>query len=301
MEKQVKNVLIIGSGTMGQQIGLQCAVSGFNVVIYDINQEFLDKAEKRMPHLAEKVAASGRFSAEAAKEGLTRISFTSDAEKAGKDADFINESVPEDPGLKGKVFGQFNEICPEHTIFTTNTSTLVPSMFAEQTGRPEKFAALHFHDLMLTNVVDIMPHPGTSDETLEAVKQFCKDIDHYYIELKKEYYGYVFNNMLSALFTTALTLASKDVASYADIDKAWMGILKAPLGPFGMMDSVGLETVWKITDFWAKTLNNKQGKKNAEFLKQFVDKGELGIKSKKGFYSYPNPEYAQQEFMQGIK
>jgi len=174
-------------------------------------------------------------------------------------------------------------------------------MFAEATGRPEKFAALHFHDLKLTNIVDIMPHPGTSEETLEAVKQFTKDIDHYAIELINEHHGYVFNNMLSSLFSTALTLASKEVASYEDIDRAWMGILRAPVGPFGMMDSVGLETVWKITDYWAETLNDKQSKKNAQFLKEFVDAGNLGIKSGKGFYNYPDTEYFQPEFLKGIK
>jgi 3-hydroxybutyryl-CoA dehydrogenase len=301
MSLKIKKVLILGGGTMGQQIGLQCAVSGFDVTIYDINEDFIKKAEERLPRLAKKVADSGRFSHEAAKQGVKRVKFTTDPETAGKDADIINESVPEDPKLKGKVFAQFNEICPEHTIFTTNTSTLVPSMFADASGRPEKVCALHFHDLQLTNVVDIMPHPKTSEETLEIVRQFTKDIDHYAIELKKEYHGYVFNNMLSTLFSTALTLASREVASYEDIDKAWMGVLKAPIGPFGMMDSVGLETVWKITDYWANTLNDKQSKKNAEFLKKFVDDGNLGIKTRKGFYEYPDAAYFKPEFLKGVK
>ncbi|MDY0132996.1 MAG: 3-hydroxyacyl-CoA dehydrogenase [Desulforegulaceae bacterium] len=301
MSFKINNVLILGAGTMGQQIGLQSAVSGFNVTIYDINEDFIKKAEERLPKLAKKIAASGRFSREAAEEGIKRIKFTTDPDEAGKNTDIISESVPEDPKLKGKVFAQFNTICPEHTVFTTNSSTLVPSMFADASGRPEKLAALHFHDLQLTNLVDIMPHPKTSEETLEIVRQFTKDIDHYAIELKKEYNGYVFNNMLSTLFATALTLASKGVASYEDVDKAWMGVLKAPIGPFGMMDSVGLETVWKITDFWATTTNDKQSKKNAEFLKEFVDKGLLGIKSRKGFYEYPDADYFKPEFLKGIK
>ena len=301
MGKKIKNVLVLGCGTMGQQIGLQFAVSGFDVVIFDIFEESLEKGKKRIPRLAEKMAGFQRFSKEDAEKGLKRISFSSDYEEAGKNADLINESVPEDPKLKAEIFAKFNKICPEHTIFTTNTSTLIPSMFAKETGRPEKFAALHFHDLAMTNLVDIMPHKNTSKETLELIRNFCSDSDLFAIELKKEQHGYVFNTMLTQLLTAALSLASKGVASPEDIDKAWMGVMRTHLGPFGIIDSVGIETVWKITDYWAKTLGTNQGKRNAEFLKKYVDEGLLGMKSKKGFYSYPNPKYLNPDFLSGIK
>jgi 3-hydroxybutyryl-CoA dehydrogenase len=301
MGDKLENISILGCGTMGLQIGLQCGVSGYNTIIYDIDEHAIKDGEKRLEKLAKRLVLSNRFSKEMADKGIKKISFTNSLEEAGKNADLINESVPEDPNLKGEVFSNLNSICPKHTIFTTNTSTLVPSMFADKSGRPDKLAALHFHDLSLTNIVDIMPHPGTSDETLETIREFCKGIDHYPIELKKEQHGYVFNNMLSQLFASALTLASKDVAKPEEIDKAWMGIMKTPFGPFGIMDSIGLETVWKVTDFWAKTLNNSQSKKNAEFLKQFVDKRELGIKTGKGFYNYPDADYLKPEFLEGIR
>ena len=295
----IKRVLILGAGTMGQQIGLQCAMHGYEVVYYDISQAILDNAIRRVAKLASWYASTGRLTDEQLRQTLARITSTTDPAKAAHDVDFVNESVPEDPDLKGKVFAQFNKLCPERTIFTTNTSYLVPSMFAEASGRPEKLAALHFHDLRASNVVDVMPHPGTAPEVTSLVQDFAKSIGQIVIMLHMENYGYVFNTMISSLFFSAMTLASKEVSSIEDIDRAWMGITHMPMGPFGIMDQVGLSTVWTITEYWAKRTGDKQSQKNADFLKQFVDKGELGYKTNKGFYSYPNPAYQKDDFLLG--
>jgi 3-hydroxybutyryl-CoA dehydrogenase len=283
------------------QIGLQCAAWGFDVTVYDAFDQALDPAKKRVKKLADSLAGHRRVSPEQAAAAQDRICFTSDPKLAGRSADLINESVPEDPKIKQAVFAQFNEICPAHTIFTTNSSTLVPSMIAGATGRPDRFAALHFHDIMLTNVVDIMPHPGTSKETLAAIRNFCSAIDQFPIELKKEQHGYVFNTMLSELMSSALTLAAREVASVEDIDRAWMGIMKTGVGPFGIMDSIGLETVYKVTDYWAGVKNDPQAKANALFLKERVDKGTLGIKTGQGFYQYPQASFLGPDFLKGIR
>ncbi|MEN8211978.1 MAG: 3-hydroxyacyl-CoA dehydrogenase [Thermodesulfobacteriota bacterium] len=300
IENKNKKILILGAGTMGLQIALQCAAHGFDVSVYDAFEQALEKGEKQIVKLAEKLAAHKRVDPEQSKAAPGRIHFSFDPESAGADAFLINESVPEDPKLKQKVFARFNEICPADTIFTTNSSTLVPSMIAEGTGRPDRFIALHFHDLFLTNIVDIMPHPGTSRQTLDTTLQFCKEIDQFPIELKKEQHGYVFNTMLSELLSSALTLASNKVASVEDIDRAWMGIMKTQVGPFGIMDSVGLETVYKITDYWAGVNKDPQAMANAAFLKKYVEKGDLGVKTGKGFYNYPDPIFLKPEFMKGV-
>jgi 3-hydroxybutyryl-CoA dehydrogenase len=294
--EEIKKILIIGSGTMGQQIGFVCAMKGYDVALYDLSEELLDKAMARIRKIANGYVKANRLSGEEAVEAINRIFRSADPQQAGCDADFVSESVPENPALKGEVFGLFNKICPDRAIFTTNTSTLVPSMFAEATGRPERFAAFHFHDVRFTNLVDIMPHPGTSEETIKLIEDFAYKIGQNPITLKKENSGYVFNAMLSALLDSAETLAANGVSSIEDIDRSWMAVFHTPIGPFGIIDSIGLETVWKVNDFWATKLNHVQFRKNADFIKQYIDQGLLGTKSGEGFYKYPDPEYGTAGF-----
>ena len=297
----IKKVLLLGAGTMGQQISIPCALAGFDVVIYDISEEALEKALRRIPKIMAGMVLWKKITQEDADAAFKRISTTTDPELAAKDADIINESVPEKPDLKVKIFSQFNKLCPERTIFTTNTSTLLPSKIADATGRPEKFLALHFHDVSITNVVDIMPHPGTSKEITALVKEFAVKAGQLPIMLEKEHSGYVFNYMIGALFTSAQTLATEHIASIEDIDRAWMGVTHMMQGPFGMMDGIGLDTMLSVTEYWAAKNKDPQWIKNAEFLREYVEKGHLGMKTKKGFYEYPKPSYNQPEFLKGIK
>jgi 3-hydroxybutyryl-CoA dehydrogenase len=293
----VKRILAIGAGTMGHQIGFLCAVHGYDVVIYDVSAEVLEKTQKRVANLADRFIKKGRLEADQRDAVLNRITFSDNAEAAAAEVDIVTESVPEDPALKGKVFSEFNRLCPARTIFTTNTSTLVPSMFAEATGRPDRFLAFHFHDVVLTDVVDVMPHPGTSEESTALIQAFAERLHQTVIMLERENFGYVFNAMLSDFFRSALTLAANRVAAVEDIDRAWMGVLRVPVGPFGMMDSVGLDTVWKVNDYWAKAKKDPQMVANAAFLKTLIDDGRLGQKSGEGFYSYPNPLFHQPNFL----
>jgi len=296
--EQLQRVLIVGSGTMGQQIALQCAMHGCGVVLYDIASDALPPAVAQVKAYAAQLVSAGRLTDQESDAALARITATSDAAQAAAGADLLSESVPEDPKLKATAFEQFNELCPSRTVFTTNGSSLVPSMLAEATGRPAQFAALHFHQYVWdSNVVDIMPHPGTSKETVDLLLAFAKRIGQIPILCKKESYGYVFNAMLNALNRAALSLAARGVASVEDIDRAWMGVMKTTVGPFGILDVVGLETAWDITHYWAQALSDPELQANADFLKGYIDRGRLGVKNGRGFYTYPNPAYARPGFL----
>jgi 3-hydroxybutyryl-CoA dehydrogenase len=296
---ELRRVLIVGSGTMGLQIGLQCATHGYEVVLYDVDPAALAAGQARIAGYAWDLVSAGLIDDDERDLALERITATSDPAVAAVDVDLVSESVPEDPALKGYVLGQFNALCPARAVFTTNTSTLLPSMFAAATGRPDRFAALHFHTpVWSSNVVDVMAHPGTAPETTELLLDFARRIGQVPILVRKESYGYVFNAMYNAINREAMTLAANRVALVEDVDRAWMGVLKMPIGPFGMLDVVGLDTVWHITDYWARTTGDAQLSTNAAFLRTYLDRGCLGVKSGEGFYRYPDPAYARPGFLE---
>jgi 3-hydroxybutyryl-CoA dehydrogenase len=297
--QDVRRVAVVGAGTMGQQIAFQCAGHGCDVALYDFDPAALEGAGARLDAYAEGLEAGGAITAERRAAARTRITLTSDLAAAAHEADLLSEAVPEDPDLKGRVLAEWNAACPPRTIFATNTSTLLPSQFAEASGRPERLLALHFHlPVWVNNLVDVMPHPGTAPEVTQVVVAFARRIGQVPIELQREHNGYVFNSMYGALNTAAIALAQQGVASIEDIDRSWMHITKAPVGPLGALDAVGLDTTWMITDYWARRLGDEQLRANAAFLKEYVERGDLGVKAGRGFYTYPDPAYARPGFIE---
>ncbi|MDZ7648316.1 MAG: 3-hydroxyacyl-CoA dehydrogenase NAD-binding domain-containing protein [Cytophagales bacterium] len=155
------------------------------------------------------------------------------------ECDFISESVTEELSIKEKVWKQIGELAPTKTIFTTNTSYLLPSQLASISGRPEKFCAFHFHDVFYARVVDIMPHAGTDPALIPWLEELGKKLNQVPVIVKKESPGYIFNFMLMALIGAAGKLKTKDIASIEDIDRSWMVNFHMPMGPFGILDSIG--------------------------------------------------------------
>jgi len=293
----IKNVLILGSGTLGLRIGLQSGISGFNTSIYDIHEAAFTTAKKIQSSILKNLVERNILTSEEADAAKQRITFTTDAAKAAAAADFVSESVVEDLEVKKKVWTQFATLCPLHTLFTTNTSYLMPSYFAAETGRPERFCAFHFHDVFWANVVDIMPHPATAPWVTTLLMELGRKLNQTPVLIKKESPGYIFNAMLVALIGAAGALVTYDVSSIEDVDRSWMGNFKMEMGPFGILDNIGLETVWHVTN----KLTDTKSKKFAALLKEYVDAGKLGVKSGEGFYKYPNPAFQQSDFINGSK
>jgi 3-hydroxybutyryl-CoA dehydrogenase len=295
----IQCVLVVGAGTMGQQIAVQCARHGLEVAVYDVKPEALDRARAQIAAYARELEAEGRLSAAEAAALLARVRLTTDAREAGRDAQLLSESVPEDPQLKRRVLAEFHAICPPDAIFTTNSSTLLPSTLAAATGRPAQFMALHFHTpVWVSNVADVMPHPGTAPATVATVTAFARRIGQIPIVLERENEGYVLNAMLTSLNHAALTLAANGVTSVENIDRAWMGVTHMPLGPFGVLDLVGLDTAHDITQLSARRRwYLPQLRKNARFLAGYVKRGHLGRKTGRGFYTYPDPAFEQPGFV----
>lgn len=293
----IKKVLILGSGTLGLRIGLQSALSGFETTIYDIHEETFLSAEKIQASILKNLIERNIISSEESENAKKRITFTTDAVSAAADADFVSESVVEDLAIKKKVWAQFAALSPQHTVFTTNTSYLMPSQFAAETGRPELFCAFHFHDVFFANVVDIMPHPTTAKWVIDLLMEMGRKLNQTPVFVKKESPGYIFNAMLVALIGAAGALVTYDIASIEDVDRSWMGNFKMDKGPFGILDIIGLETVWHITN----SMTDAKSKKFAALLKTYVDAGKLGVKTGEGFYKYPKPVFQEIDFINGGK
>lgn len=289
----IRKILIIGSGTMGLRIGLQAAWSGFDTIIHDIHPESFETARKVQSRIVQHLIEQGLMDETNVAATLERIRFTTDLAEAASDVDLVSESVIEDLEVKRGVWRQLSALCPTHTIFTTNTSYLLPSQMAEESGRPGLFCAFHFHDVFHANVVDIMPHAGTEPWVCDLLMELGSRLRQTPVFVKREVPGYVFNQMLMALIGAAGALVTHDVASIEDVDRSWMGNFKMDMGPFGILDAIGLDTAWHVT----RNQQDPRSKRFAELLRSYLDQGKKGVKTGAGFYTYPDPAYRQPGFI----
>ena len=294
-----KNVTVAGSGVLGYQIAFQTAFHGFNVTLYDINDEVLGKAKSKFDVLSEAFKNDLKATQEQLDATKLRLSYTSDLAEAVKDADLLVEAVPENPAIKTDFYNKLSKVAPEKTIFATNSSTLLPSQFADATGRPEKFVALHFaNEIWKHNTGEVMKHARTSQKTFDDVLEFAKQIGMVALPIYKEQPGYIVNSLLVPLLNAAMNLWVNEVSDIETIDKTWMVATGAPIGPFGILDVVGITTAYNINKMEAEATQNPVKIKAVATLKeQFMDKGKLGVSTGEGFYKYPNPAYKDKDFL----
>lgn len=293
---EIKNVTVAGTGVLGAQIAFQTAFHGFDVNVYDINESALAKARGRFLELKEAYKKDLKATDDAVNFAFDNINYHVDLEQAVKDADLVIEAVPEVPQIKKEFYAQLAKVAPVKTLFATNSSSLLPSEFAADTGRPGKFLALHFaNEIWKNNTAEIMKHPGTDEEVFQSVIAFAKKIGMVALPLVKEQPGYILNTLLMPFLDAAMELAVKGVADPHTVDKTWMIATHAPMGPFGIMDIVGMTTVYNVT--LAKSEKNPAAAKAAEYIKQnYIDKNKMGTASGEGFYKYPGPAYADPDF-----
>ncbi|RLD87754.1 MAG: 3-hydroxyacyl-CoA dehydrogenase [Bacteroidetes bacterium] len=296
---KIKNVTIAGGGVLGSQIAWQTAFKGFNVIVYDAFEEGIQNCQKYHQRYAELFIASKGSSAAEIEKTFSRLTYTTNLKEAVQDADLVSESVPENLDIKKSFYKELAQWAPERTIFTTNSSTMLPSHYAKETGRPGKFLALHFSNPVWdANVGEVMKHPGTEQKYFDLVVNFAQDIGMVPIPINKEQPGYVLNSLLVPFLSAAQNLWFNHVSDFKSIDKTWMISTGAKSGPFGILDLVGMQTVYNITMMDAKRTNNPVLFERAEKIKtEFIDKGRMGISTGQGFYSYPNPEYKDPDFL----
>lgn len=294
---EVKKVCVVGAGTMGSRISLQCAIHGYEVTVYDVSEEVLQRAPARQKEIAERIVTMGALSRDEVDGGLTRVTFTADPKEAAANADLLSESVFERVPLKREIHAQFDELCPPGTILTTNTSSLLVSDIEDAVRRGDKFAAMHFHGI--GSLVDIMRGPRTSDETVAILKRFVRSVGEVPMVMKKEKGGYLYNSMLGGLLRAAWELVAGGYAEPQDVDRAYMLVTRNPVGPFGMMDGIGLNVIADAGSAARSQGGDMLPQETGELLRPYIERGDLGMKTGKGFYTYPNPAYQQPDFLSG--
>jgi 3-hydroxybutyryl-CoA dehydrogenase len=296
--EEIETVCFVGAGTMGCINSLVAAISGYKVELYDISEETLKQVEQRYKEFGPFLVGAGYCTPAALGAAFQRISVGSNLEKAVANADLVSESIPESRELKREIHRKLDELCPAKTILTTNTSNLLVSEIEDAVGRGDRFAALHSY--MASKLVDIVAGPRTTPETIDILCRYVESLKLVPMVLKKEYPGYVMNSLLQSILMTANALVVEGAASVEDVDRAYMVHLKAPMGPFGIMDMIGLDlinsamsevqdTVWMVEPMKEKI---------AALFQSRVERGDFGTKSGKGFYTYPAPAYQQAEFLE---
>jgi 3-hydroxybutyryl-CoA dehydrogenase len=296
----LNRVTVLGAGVLGGQIAWHSAFKGKTVVVYDPFPEAIAKARGAHEMYARIYAAELGASDSDLEATRSRLEYSGQLEPSVAGVDLVIEAVPEVPEIKTRVYQQMAPLLPPHAIIATNSSTLLPRDFAEATGRPEQYCALHFANLIWAlNLVEIMAHPGTSRETLTAATLFAIEIGQVPIAVQKEQNGYVLNTWFVATLTAAISLVVNGVSTPEDVDRTYMIVNRGcAMGPCGLLDMVGMKTAYDVSSYWGALNNDAQMLKNAAYVKErFLDKGLQGLMGGEGFYKYPNPAYAAPDFL----
>ncbi|MHA1962993.1 MAG: 3-hydroxyacyl-CoA dehydrogenase NAD-binding domain-containing protein [Candidatus Thorarchaeota archaeon] len=284
----VQKIAVIGAGLMGAGIAYVSAWNGFNVTVVDIKQEFIDAGMERIRTDVMTGIDKGKISMTDAEGLMSRLNATTNTEEAVKDADLVIEAIFENMEVKKEVFAKIDAAAPDHCILSTNTSSLSIDELASATKRPDKFIGMHyFSPVPAMKLLEIVLGEKTSDETIskmEAVgeKQGKKTV------IAKNSPGFIVNRLLMPVMRESILMLERGEATREEIDTAMVSIGKAPAGPFTLGDFVGLDIAYNAMS----TLYREIGDcfKPPETLKNLVDSGDIGMKSKKGFYSYGGEE-----------
>lgn len=281
----IQTIGVVGAGSMGTGIANLAAINGFNVVLRDIEERFLESALNRMSKFMDKSVTRGKLTEEQKQEALSRIQTTTSLEDF-KDVDLVIEAVIEDLNLKKEVFSALDKIVREGVILTTNTSSMSITEIAAETNRPELVAGMHFFNpAQIMKLVEVVRGYKTSDETVQQLKAVSKKLSKEPVEVKKDSPGFIVNRIMLPQFIEAIRLVQEGVASYEDIDKAVKLGLNYPMGPFELQDFAGVDIGYHVMEYFKEEFSENYYAPPL-LLKQIVKAGRLGKKTGAGFYDY---------------
>lgn len=284
MSDRIKKISVLGAGIMGSGIAQVAAQAGFQVVMRDLEDKFLQQGLRSIKDSLGIMKEKDKLSSEEVSEVLGRIKSTIDFKEAASDTDLVIEAIPENLELKKQIFSELDETCPERTILATNTSSLSITAIASATKRPDKVVGMHFaNPVPVMPGVELIKGRDTSEETLEIAKEVINKMGKQFF-VAADFPGFLGNRLLMLFINEAFNLVWQRIASPEDIDKGCKLSFRHPMGPLELADLIGLDTVLAILDYLHKEISERY--RPSPLLRQMVAAGHYGRKTGRGVYSY---------------
>ena len=288
----MKNIVVIGAGTMGNGIAHTFAQTGFKVNLVDVSQEALDKGLKTITSNLDRIISKGNLTEEQKAETLGNISTFTKLDDCAKEAHLIVEAATENLDLKLRIFKQMDELAPENCILATNTSSISITKIASVTNRPEKVIGMHFmNPVPIMKLVEIINGYSTSKETFDAVYKMSQDLGKTPTEVN-DYPGFVANRILMPMINEAIETLFNGVAGVEEIDTVMKLGMAHPMGPLQLADFIGLDVCLAILNVMYDGFKNPKYAPNP-LLVNMVAAGKMGVKSGEGFYDYAESRKAE--------
>jgi len=295
----IKNITVLGSGVMGHGIAQVSATAGYNVVLRDIKQEFLDKAMEKIRWSLDKLVTKDKISKEEGDAIFSRITPIVDLNDAVKDSEMIIEVVPEIMDLKKKVYAELDKAANSDVIFASNTSTLPITEIANTTSRPDKFIGIHFFNPpQLMKLVEIIPGEKTSQEITALTQEFVKSVNKQAVLCRKDVPGFIINRLFIPMVHEACYLQDRTGATLEEIDSAVKFKLGFPMGIFELADFTGMDVIHKATI--EMHLRDKKVINPHKTVEKMFDEKKLGQKSGEGYYKYSDDKYERVELSEEL-
>ncbi|WP_226666075.1 3-hydroxyacyl-CoA dehydrogenase family protein [Metabacillus litoralis] len=287
---EITKICVVGAGQMGHQIAMLSALAGFNTILQDVNESALEKAKCNLQEIMDKWVTKGKITEEFKESSFALLTFSTDIKRAANDADFIIEAIVEKVEAKQELFKLLEEYAKPDTIFASNSSTIVNSLLAKVTNRPEKVINMHFFfPPLVMDCVEVVKSEQTSEHTAQITMDISKKLNRTAVLLHKEISGFIANRILGALQREAVYLYENGYADFKDIDLICKKALHHPIGPFELMDLSGIDVGYFVMQQrYAET--GDIADKPFRCIEEKVEQGHLGRKTGKGWYEYKKYE-----------